>query len=70
MYDFSRGFPCQSSKIAAQPVGFPAGLTAAKDRIGQLRATSSKIGNNVPIVAVENFIIEVTSERSTIFVFH
>ncbi|XP_077298263.1 protein PRRC1-like isoform X2 [Arctopsyche grandis] len=57
------GLPSQSTKIAAQPVGFPSALSAAKERIGYLRSTNNKIGNQVPIVAIENFVLEVTSER-------
>lgn len=56
-----QGMAVQSSSIAPQPVGFSAGLKAAEERIGNLRQGLLQ-GNHV-IVAVENFIAELTPDK-------
>lgn len=48
----------QESQTAAQPVGFPAALKACQERILHVRS-SNGIGNKLPVIAVENFLLEV-----------
>ena len=51
----------QSESIAAQPVGFEAVLQSAEERINSMRS-SGKIHPQQPIVAIENFIVELTPD--------
>ncbi|CAL4112658.1 unnamed protein product [Meganyctiphanes norvegica] len=55
------GIGGQASSVAAQPVGFEAALQAAEERINSLRSTGN-IHPHHPIVALENFIVELTPE--------
>lgn len=48
----------EASKTAAQPVGFQAALAACQDRVLQVRG-SNGIGNKLPVIALENFLVEV-----------
>ncbi|KAI5642899.1 protein PRRC1 [Phthorimaea operculella] len=57
------GYPAQSDVTAVQPVGYAAAYAAAKQRIAHVRSQHSDISNNVPIVAVESFLHEATSDR-------
>uniref|UniRef100_A0A182KBQ2 NTPase_I-T domain-containing protein n=1 Tax=Anopheles christyi TaxID=43041 RepID=A0A182KBQ2_9DIPT len=50
------GLPAQAVGIAAQPVGFPAGLKGAEHRINSIRAENPRVDDHLPVVAVENFI--------------
>lgn len=50
------------SNIAVQPVGYSAGLKGAEDRISYLRM-SGRINERQPVVAIENFIAELTPDR-------
>ncbi|KAJ9573833.1 hypothetical protein L9F63_008785, partial [Diploptera punctata] len=56
------GMAAQATMIAAQPVGFAAGVKAAEERISALQATG-KLHPKQPIIAVENFIVEVGEDR-------
>lgn len=56
------GLPAQCTTIAAQPVGLDAALAAAKERICVLRS-QPRVGADIPIVAVENYIEEIGPER-------
>ncbi|KAG8195546.1 hypothetical protein JTE90_019534 [Oedothorax gibbosus] len=56
-----QGMAVQSSSIAPQPVGFSAGLKAAEERISNLR--QGLLQGNLVIVAVENFIAELTPDN-------
>lgn len=57
----SRGLAVQSTNIAAQPVGFAAGIKAAEERIqGVLKHT---VQQPLPVVAVENFLLEVGEDK-------
>ncbi|GAB6021819.1 hypothetical protein CHUAL_004393 [Chamberlinius hualienensis] len=58
---FVQGLAVQAS-IAAQPVGFSAGLKGAEDRIMALRQ-SGVVPERQPIVAIENTLVEATPER-------
>uniref|UniRef100_A0A6B2E6J8 Non-canonical purine NTP phosphatase/PRRC1 domain-containing protein n=1 Tax=Phlebotomus kandelakii TaxID=1109342 RepID=A0A6B2E6J8_9DIPT len=51
------GLQAQPNNIAAQPVGFEAALRGAQERTADLR-TNSRIGDKLPVVAVENFTVE------------
>jgi len=55
------GVSGQSNSVAAQPVGFEAALQAAEERINSLRSTGN-IHPHHPIVAVVNFIVELTPD--------
>ncbi|MPC56768.1 Protein PRRC1 [Portunus trituberculatus] len=55
------GMKTEAQGIAAQPVGFEAALSAAEGRINYLRSTG-RIHPQHPIVAVENFIVELQSD--------
>ncbi|GBP90163.1 Protein PRRC1 [Eumeta japonica] len=57
------GYPAQSDVTAIQPVGCPAAYAAAKQRMAQLRSTHTDLHNNVPIVAVENYLYEAMADR-------
>lgn len=48
--------------IAAQPVGFAAGCRAAEERISALRQ-SGQAPELIPLVAIENFLLEVSEEK-------
>uniref|UniRef100_A0A6M2DKF4 Protein prrc1-like isoform x1 polistes canadensis n=1 Tax=Xenopsylla cheopis TaxID=163159 RepID=A0A6M2DKF4_XENCH len=56
------GLQAQSTIIAAQPVGLDAALAAAKERICILRS-QPRVGTDIPIVAIENYIEEIGPER-------
>ncbi|XP_059618037.1 protein PRRC1-like [Phlebotomus argentipes] len=51
------GLQAQPNNIASQPVGFEAALRGAQERTADLR-TNSRIGDKLPVVAVENFAVE------------
>lgn len=58
-----RGIKAQSTNIAAQPVGFAAAVKAAEERI-QIVLRDSKVQQNpAPVVAIENFILEVGEDK-------
>lgn len=57
----SSGMKAEAQGIAAQPVGFEAALTSAEGRINYLRSTG-RIHPQHPIVAVENFIVELQTD--------
>lgn len=59
---FFRGIEAQSSNIAAQPVGFAAAVKAAEERI-QTVLKNPKISAPLPVVAIENFILEVGEDK-------
>lgn len=52
----------EQSRTAAQPVGFQAALKAGQDRILQVRAGNG-VGNKLPVIAVENFLVEIYPEH-------
>ncbi|XP_046752839.1 protein PRRC1-like [Diprion similis] len=53
------GVASECSKVAVQPVGFAAGIRGAEERINTARSNPS-VGSDVPVVAIENFILEVS----------
>lgn len=55
------GISVQAVNIAAQPVGFAAGVKAAEERI-QI-ALKNIDQHSLPVVAVENFILEVGEDK-------
>ncbi|XP_065167297.1 protein PRRC1-like [Atheta coriaria] len=57
-----QGIEAQSSNIAAQPVGFAAAVKAAEERI-QTVLKNPKISAPLPVVAIENFILEVGEDK-------
>lgn len=61
-FALGRGMAAQASKIAAQPVGFASAIKAAEERILALQATG-KLHPKQPIVAVENFLLEVGENK-------
>ncbi|XP_031780553.1 protein PRRC1 isoform X2 [Nasonia vitripennis] len=56
------GTKVETAPAAAQPVGFAAGVKAAQERIAGVRKNPS-IPADIPIVAVENFILEVGQDK-------
>ncbi|XP_022687165.1 protein PRRC1-A-like isoform X2 [Varroa jacobsoni] len=56
------GVKAQPSSMAAQPVGFTAGLKAAEDRVHCLRSAGD-VDPDVPVVAVEGFVAELSTDR-------
>ncbi|XP_058448540.1 protein PRRC1-like [Malaya genurostris] len=57
------GLPTQAAGIAAQPVGFSAGLKGAEHRINFIRAENPRVDDHLPVVAVENFLVELFPEQ-------
>lgn len=66
LWYLSSGLQAQSTIIAAQPVGLDAALAAAKERICILRS-QPRVGTDIPIVAIENYIEEIGPERLAVF---
>lgn len=56
------GVAVESSNVAAQPVGFAAGVKAAETKIHSARNIPS-IPKDLPIVAVENFLLEAVEDK-------
>ncbi|OXU22443.1 hypothetical protein TSAR_008899 [Trichomalopsis sarcophagae] len=56
------GTKVETAPAAAQPVGFAAGVKAAQERIAGVRKNPS-IPADIPIVAVENFLLEVGQDK-------
>ena len=48
--------------MAAQPVGFTAGLKGAEDRISSLQR-SGEVAEGVPVVSIEGFIVELFPDK-------
>ncbi|XP_049548442.1 protein PRRC1-like [Anopheles darlingi] len=57
------GLPAQAPGIAAQPVGFAAGLKGAEHRINSIRAENPRVDDHLPVVAVENFLVEIFPDQ-------
>ncbi|GLV43425.1 hypothetical protein CBL_03967 [Carabus blaptoides fortunei] len=55
------GMNVECANIAAQPVGFAAGVAAAEERIASMYAKPHV--RPVPVVAVENFLVEIGEEK-------
>ena len=55
--------------MAAQPVGFTAGLKGAEDRISSLQR-SGEVAEGVPVVSIEGFIVELFPDKWVIRSFH
>lgn len=60
---FCSGLPAQAPGIAAQPVGFAAGLKGAEHRINSIRAENPRVDDHLPVVAVENFLVEIFPDQ-------
>ncbi|CAL7949739.1 unnamed protein product [Xylocopa violacea] len=56
------GVSVESSAIAAQPVGFAAGVKGAEERINSARNIPT-LSKDIPIIAVENFLLEVGEDK-------
>ncbi|XP_053985742.1 protein PRRC1-like isoform X2 [Hylaeus anthracinus] len=56
------GVPVDSLAIAAQPIGFAAGVKGAEERINSARNIPT-LPKDMPIIAVENFLIEVGEDK-------
>lgn len=56
----------ECANIAAQPVGFAAGVAAAEERIATMYAKPHV--RPVPVVAVENFLVEIGEEKYVYFI--
>lgn len=56
------GLAAQAANVAAQPVGFEAAMTAARERISSLRSTQG-LPAQQPILAIENFLLEVSPDK-------
>ncbi|CAK9813832.1 Protein PRRC1 [Anthophora quadrimaculata] len=56
------GVSVESSAVAAQPVGFAAGVKGAEERINFARNIPN-LSKDIPIVAVENFLLEVGEDK-------
>ncbi|XP_055594224.1 protein PRRC1-like [Uranotaenia lowii] len=57
------GLPAQATAIAAQPVGFAAGLKGAEHRINSIRAENPRVDDHLPVVAIENFLVELFPDQ-------
>ncbi|XP_058121328.1 protein PRRC1-like [Anopheles ziemanni] len=57
------GLPAQAAAIAAQPVGFTAGLKGAEHRINSIRAENPRVDDHLPVVAIENFVVELFPDQ-------
>ncbi|XP_034835260.1 protein PRRC1-like isoform X1 [Maniola hyperantus] len=57
------GYPAQSDVTAEQPVSYAAAYAAAKQRIAYIRSVHSELTNNVPVLAIEDFIQETVTDR-------
>ncbi|KFB49516.1 AGAP009254-PA-like protein [Anopheles sinensis] len=57
------GLPAQAAAIAAQPVGFTAGLKGAEQRINSIRAENPRVDDHLPVVAIENFVVELFPDQ-------
>lgn len=57
------GLSAQAPGIAAQPVGFTAGLKGAEHRINSIRAENPRVDDHLPVVAVENFLVELFPDQ-------
>lgn len=57
------GLSAQATAIAAQPVGFAAGLKGAEHRINSIRAENPRVDDHLPVVAVENFLVELFPDQ-------
>lgn len=60
---FHSGLAAQAVGIAAQPVGFAAGLKGAEHRINSIRAENPRVDDHLPVVAVENFVVELFPDQ-------
>jgi len=56
------GVKAQPSSMAAQPVGFTAGLKAAEDRVACLHS-AGEVDSQSPVIAVEGFLAELSTDR-------
>lgn len=56
------GMAAQTTNVAVQPVGFFSAVKAAEERISALRS-SNKIPPNQAVIAVENFVVEVSDDK-------
>ncbi|XP_033313767.1 protein PRRC1-like isoform X1 [Bombus bifarius] len=56
------GISVESSAVAAQPVGFAAGVKGAEERINSARNIPT-LPKDIPIIAVENFLLEVGEDK-------
>lgn len=57
------GLSTQTAGIAAQPVGFAAGLKGAEHRINSIRAENPRVDDHLPVVAIENFLVELFPDQ-------
>lgn len=57
------GLSAQTAGIAAQPVGFAAGLKGAEHRINSIRAENPRVDDHLPVVAIENFLVELFPDQ-------
>ncbi|XP_065079011.1 protein PRRC1-like [Ochlerotatus camptorhynchus] len=57
------GLSTQTAGIAAQPVGFAAGLKGAEQRINSIRAENPRVDDHLPVVAVESFLVELFPDQ-------
>lgn len=55
----------QATNIAAQPVGFAAGVKAAEERIQTV--LKAMVQQPMPVVAIENFLLEVGEDKLSKF---
>ncbi|XP_014599723.1 PREDICTED: protein PRRC1-like isoform X1 [Polistes canadensis] len=56
------GVPVDCTAIAAQPVGFAAGVKGAEERINSAR-NNSFLPKDIPIIAIENFLLEIGEDK-------
>lgn len=57
------GLSAQTAGIAAQPVGFAAGLKGAENRINRIRTENPRVDDHLPVVAVENILVELFPDQ-------
>ncbi|GJQ80805.1 hypothetical protein Trydic_g9395 [Trypoxylus dichotomus] len=57
------GMSAQATNIAPQPVGFAAGVKAAEERVQAVLRDPKVQQNPAPVVAIENFILEVGEDK-------
>ncbi|XP_015602155.1 protein PRRC1 isoform X2 [Cephus cinctus] len=56
------GLSVNAESVAAQPVGFAAGVKGAEERINSLR-NNSVLPKDIAIIALENFIVEIGEDK-------
>ena len=57
------GLDAQPTEVAVQPVGFEAAAKGAEQRINLVRIQNPRVDDNMPILAIENFVVELFADQ-------